>query len=41
MSNFAAGPSGFYVLWICADAYAMRHKRVLDDNEWGWGVYNG
>ena len=27
----------FYVLWMCAHAYAMRRRRVLDDNEWaGW-----
>jgi hypothetical protein len=27
----------FYILWICAHAYAMRQRRVLDDNEWaGW-----
>jgi hypothetical protein len=27
----------FYILWICAHAYAMRQRRILDDNEWaGW-----
>ena len=27
----------FYVLWTCAHAYAMRQRKVLDDNEWiGW-----
>jgi hypothetical protein len=27
----------FYILWNCAHAYAMRQKKVLDDNEWaGW-----
>ena len=27
----------FYVLWTCAHAFAMRQRRVLDDNEWtGW-----
>jgi hypothetical protein len=27
----------FYVLWMCAHAYAMRQRKVLDDNEWaGW-----
>ena len=27
----------FYILWICAHAYAMRQRRVLNDNEWaGW-----
>ena len=27
----------FYVLWICAHAYAMHRRKVLDDNEWtGW-----
>ena len=27
----------FYILWICAHAYAMRQRKVLDDNEWsGW-----
>jgi hypothetical protein len=27
----------FYILWMCAHAYAMRQRRVLDDNEWtGW-----
>ena len=24
----------FYVLWIFSHAYAMRQKKVLDDNEW-------
>jgi hypothetical protein len=24
----------FYILWMCAHAYAMRQRRVLDDNEW-------
>ncbi len=27
----------FYVLWTRAHAYAMRQRKVLDDNEWtGW-----
>ena|SRR5436309_1508263 len=27
----------FYILCMCAHAYAMRQRRVLDDNEWaGW-----
>jgi hypothetical protein len=27
----------FYVLWICAHAYAMRQRKVLKDIEWtGW-----
>jgi hypothetical protein len=27
----------FYILWMCAHAYAMRQREVLDDNEWaGW-----
>ena len=27
----------FYILWTCAHAYAMRQRKVLDDNEWtGW-----
>ena len=27
----------FHILWIYAHAYAMRQRRVLDDNEWaGW-----
>jgi hypothetical protein len=27
----------FYVLWMCAHAYAMHQRKVLDDNEWaGW-----
>jgi hypothetical protein len=27
----------FYVLWIFSHAHAMRHRNVLDDNEWtGW-----
>jgi len=27
----------FYVLWMCAHAYAMRQRKVLDDKEWsGW-----
>ncbi|PWU79480.1 MAG: hypothetical protein DLM72_17090 [Candidatus Nitrosopolaris wilkensis] len=27
----------FYVLWMCAHAFAMRQRKVLDDNEWtGW-----
>ena len=27
----------FYVLWMCAHAFAMRQRSVLDDNEWaGW-----
>ena len=30
----------FYILWICAHAYAMRQRKVLDDNEWAGG-YNG
>ena len=30
-------PFSFYVLWMCAHAYAMRQKKVLNDNEWaGW-----
>src|SRR5581483_1434350 len=24
----------FYILWTCAHAYAMRQRKVLDDNEW-------
>ena len=30
----------FYILWMCAHAYAMRQRKVLDDNEWAGG-YNG
>ena len=27
----------FYVLWVCAHAYVMRQRNVLDDNDWiGW-----
>jgi hypothetical protein len=26
----------FYVLWVCAYAYAMRQRNVLNDNEWTW-----
>ena len=27
----------FYVLWMSAHAYAMRQRKVFDDNEWsGW-----
>jgi hypothetical protein len=27
----------FYVLWVCAHAYAMRQRNVLNDNDWiGW-----
>ncbi|MDQ6862920.1 MAG: hypothetical protein M3044_03770 [Thermoproteota archaeon] len=27
----------FYVLWVCAHAYAMRQRNALNDNEWtGW-----
>ncbi len=27
----------FYILWMCAHAFAMRQRKVLDDNEWaGW-----
>ena len=27
----------FYILWMCAHAYAMRQRKVLYDNEWaGW-----
>ncbi len=27
----------FYILRMCAHAYVMRQRRVLDDNEWaGW-----
>lgn len=27
----------FYVLWVCAHAYAMRQRNVLSDNDWtGW-----
>lgn len=27
----------FYILWMCAHAYAMRRRRILDDNELtGW-----
>ena len=27
----------FYILWTCAHAFAMRQRKVLDDNEWaGW-----
>ena len=30
----------YYILWMCAHAFAMRQRKVLDDNEWsGW--YNG
>jgi hypothetical protein len=26
-----------YILWMCAHAFAMRQRKVLDDNEWaGW-----
>jgi len=24
----------FYILWMCAHAFARRQKKVLDDNEW-------
>jgi hypothetical protein len=31
------GAYSFYVLWICSHAYALRKRKVLDDNEWaGW-----
>jgi hypothetical protein len=30
----------FYVLWVCAHAYAMRQRNVLNNNEWTGG-YNG
>jgi hypothetical protein len=27
----------YYILWICSHAYAMRERKVLNDNEWiGW-----
>jgi len=27
----------FYILWMCAHAFAMRQRKALDDNEWaGW-----
>jgi hypothetical protein len=27
----------FHVLWVCAHAYAMRQRNVLNDNDWiGW-----
>lgn len=27
----------YYVLWICSHAYAIRERKVLNDNEWiGW-----
>ena len=27
----------FYILWMCAHAYVIGQRRVLDDNEWsGW-----
>jgi hypothetical protein len=27
----------FYVLWVCAHAYAMHQRDVLNENEWeGW-----
>ncbi len=27
----------FYVLWVCAPAYAMHQRNVLNDNDWiGW-----
>jgi hypothetical protein len=30
-------PFAFYVLYICAHAYSMRHRKLLNDNEWaGW-----
>jgi hypothetical protein len=30
----------FYILWMCAHAYAMRQRKVLDDNEWsGWSQW--
>ena len=30
----------FYILWICSHAYAMRKRKVLDDNEWaGWSQW--
>ena len=36
-ANSIAYSSGFYVLWTCAHAFAMRQRKVLDDNEWaGW-----
>ena len=32
----------FYILSICNHAYAMRQRRVLDDNEWaGWFQWMG
>lgn len=31
------GAYSFYILWVCSHAYAMRKRKVLDDNEWtGW-----
>jgi len=31
------GAFSFYILWMCAHAFAMRQRKVLDDNEWaGW-----
>jgi hypothetical protein len=24
----------YYILWMCAHAFAMRQRKVLDDNEW-------
>jgi hypothetical protein len=24
-----------HILWMCSHAYAMRRRKVLDDNEWG------
>jgi len=30
----------FYILWMCAHAFAMRQRKVLDDNEWPDG-YSG
>ncbi len=27
----------YYILWMCAHAFAMRQRKVLDDYEWaGW-----
>jgi hypothetical protein len=27
----------YYILWMCAHAFAMRERKVLNDNEWaGW-----
>ena len=28
----------FYILWMCAHAFAMRQRKVLDDNEWAGGL---